>query len=125
MGRMEQHMQVRGHMEAAPADEGVHGVELRPERVLPRADVPGVAQWRGAVSAYGWPVEEALRVMSCESGGQPTATGGANYGLFQINAVHSARVGGNLQALYDPATNIRVAYDIWADQGWAPWACKP
>lgn len=85
----------------------------------------GTEQWRGLVSAYGWSIDEALAVMDCESRGQPNATGGANYGLFQINAVHAARVGGDLQALYDPATNIRVAYEIWSDQGWAPWACKP
>lgn len=84
-----------------------------------------VEQWRGLVSGYSWPVEEALAVMDCESRGQPSATGGANYGLFQINAVHAGRVAGDLQALYDPATNIRVAYEIWSDQGWAPWACKP
>jgi len=46
---------------------------------------------------------------------------GRNYGLFQINLVH----GYAPQDLLDPAFNVRVAYALYQDQGWAPWACWP
>jgi len=85
----------------------------------------GADQWRSLVTAYDWPVEEVLAVMRCESGGRADAYNAGNYGLMQINAIHAARVGGDLQSLFDPAVNLRVAYDIWADQGWEPWACRP
>ena len=83
-------------------------------------------QWRGLVSAYGWPVDEALAVLSCESGGDVLAYNGGSMGLFQVHyPSHSGRVSGP-EALYDPATNIAVAYDIWIDNaGWGPWGCKP
>jgi hypothetical protein len=60
-----------------------------------------------------------------ESTGNPNAFNAGNYGLFQINAVHAAKVGGPLEWLFDPAVNVRVAYQIWSDQGWGPWACRP
>jgi hypothetical protein len=34
---------------------------------------------------------------------------------------HAHRVGGNLEALDDPAVNTRVAHEIWREQGWRPW----
>jgi len=81
------------------------------------------------IAAYPWPIEEACRVSFCESTWQSDAVSpdGSNLGYFQINAVHSWRVGGpgNLYRLLDPATNVSVAYDIWREQGWGPWACKP
>lgn len=61
----------------------------------------------------------------CESSLNPAAYNAGNYGLYQINAVHAARVGGDLASLFDPAVNVRVAYEIWAEQSWIPWACKP
>ena len=63
--------------------------------------------------------------MMCESSGHAGAYNAGNYGLFQINAVHSARVGGDLVSLFLPEVNASVAYAIWLDQGWAPWACRP
>jgi soluble lytic murein transglycosylase-like protein len=87
---------------------------------------PGAEQWRSLVAAYFPPehVETVLRMLQCESGGDPLAYSAGNYGLLQINAVHAARVGGNLEALYDPETNIRVGRDIWRDNaGFGPWAC--
>ncbi len=64
----------------------------------------------------------------CESRWQADAVSpdGANLGYFQVNAVHAARVGGDLEALFDPVINIRVAYSIYAESGgWGPWACRP
>ena len=28
------------------------------------------------------------------------------------------------ESLLDPDVNLRVAYEIWSEQGWRPWACK-
>ena len=97
---------------------------------------------RALICEYDWPCAEALAVVygptppnrdapiGCpngESGGDPWAVGGTSRGLFQVNgAAHAGRVGGDLDALFDPATNVRVAYAIWRDNaGWGPWSCRP
>jgi hypothetical protein len=80
---------------------------------------------QSAVCSYAWPCEQALAVMWCESGGTPTAVGGANYGLFQINQIHARRIADFWSAWMDPASNIEWAYQLWARQGWKPWGCKP
>jgi len=86
----------------------------------------GPARWEWLVSRYRWPVAEALSVLSCESRGDPAAYRSGNYGLFQINSIHAWRVGGRVASLFEPETNVRVAYDVWRDNaGWGPWACKP
>lgn len=77
------------------------------------------------ICSVPWPCQQALNVARCESGLQSGAYNAGNYGLFQISYVHARRVGGNLAALFDPAVNIAVAYDIYAEQGWRPWACRP
>jgi len=64
--------------------------------------------------------------MGCESTGDPSAYNMGNYGLFQINSVHAWRVDGNLETLFNPEVNVRVAYEIYLDNGgWGSWACKP
>lgn len=73
---------------------------------------------------YTWDCGKALRVMWCESRGDPLAYNAGNYGLWQINAVHRRRVGGDLAALFDPAVNTRVAHEIYSEQGFAPWDCR-
>ena len=83
--------------------------------------------WQRFLDGYPWPADQAYRVMMCESGGNPNAISpdGQNWGLMQLNLVHLWRVDGNAQAFLDPATNIRVAYEIWSEQSWIPWAFKP
>lgn len=86
---------------------------------------PGVEQWRPLVEQYfpASQVDNALAIMSAESGGNTTALSSTqDRGLFQINQCHRAKVGGNLDALYDPETNVKVAYLIWSSNGsWRPW----
>jgi soluble lytic murein transglycosylase-like protein len=91
-----------------------------------RVATSGVEQWRGLVSQYfGGETDYALRIMQCESGGNAAAHSPTNdYGLMQVNAVHAAKVGGNLNALYDPATNIRIAKQIRDGSGWGAWSCS-
>ena len=89
----------------------------------------GVEQWEDLVKEY-FPEDQwmnALRVMSGENGsGEPSRThkngnGSTDFGLFQINSVHANRVGGDLNFLLDAETNIRIAAQIWREQGWRPW----
>jgi soluble lytic murein transglycosylase-like protein len=90
----------------------------------------GVEQWRPLVQEYfGNETNYALAIIRCESGGNTYATGynsdgSVDRGVFQVNSVHSAAVGGNLSALYDPATNVRVAKQIRDNSGWGAWTCS-
>ena len=93
----------------------------------PPQTVPNVERWRSLVEQYfpAHAVEEALRVMTCESGGDPHAYNAGNYGLMQISYVHAAKVNGSLSRLFEPEENLRVAAIIYADSGWIPWSCRP
>lgn len=44
------------------------------------------------------------------------SNGSVDYSLFQLNSVHKQR--GNLA---DPVENVKIAMDIYAEQGWNPW----
>ncbi|MBK5222053.1 MAG: transglycosylase SLT domain-containing protein [Acidimicrobiia bacterium] len=73
--------------------------------------------------------EQAIAVAHCESTLNPGAIspGGGNWGLFQINSVHRARVnqlGFGWNEMLHPWQNAQVAADIWAQQGWRPWSCR-
>ncbi len=78
------------------------------------------------ICSYPWPCEEALHVKWCESRANWNTIGsGANYGGFQINAVHARRFPDFWESWMDPAKNTAWAFQIWSEQGWRPWACKP
>ncbi len=87
-----------------------------------RASYPAsVDKWKTSVEKYPWPVEQALAVMACESGGNPLAISPTNdYGLFQIhNGLTSF---GSI--IYTPEENIRIAYEhYYKHRGWQPWTC--
>ncbi len=109
---------------AGSGDGGVVDVTPAPEPAV----VPAPGNQGNVVAlilAQPWPADEAIAVARCESGLNPRAYNAGNYGLFQISYVHAGRVGGALASLFDAATNIAVAYRIWFEQGWAPWACRP
>lgn len=65
--------------------------------------------------------------MMAESGGDPWATdydydGTVDRGCWQVNSIHAALVHGDLQSLYDPVTNAKVAAEILAtNKSWCPW----
>lgn len=68
---------------------------------------------------YDWPLDQAIAVMMCESGGNPNAynASGAT-GLFQLHPHRPEN--------FDPATNVAGAYAKYLDgvrQGnaWAHW----
>jgi soluble lytic murein transglycosylase-like protein len=82
----------------------------------------GVEQWRPLVAVY-FPgeVDTALRIMACESGGNPNAynPSGAS-GLMQVMAFWFNHHGGDP---FDPDNNLRVAALVRAEQGWGAWVC--
>jgi hypothetical protein len=81
--------------------------------------------YQDLICGYPWPCDQAMRVMRCESSGDPRAYNAGNYGLYQINGVHGAMVGWELSQLYVPEVNVDVAYRLYSAQGWGPWACRP
>jgi len=68
-------------------------------------------------------IDNALLTMSKESGCRADAVSPTNdHGLMQINCTyHCQKVGGNVGALYDPETNIRLAGEIFSGRGWSAW----
>lgn len=93
-----------------------------------------VERWRGLVQAHFGPTttDAALRVMACESGGNPDAynsSSGAS-GLFQhLQRYWDARsdaAGWGDVSPFDPPANVAVA--AWlSNRGadWSHWVCKP
>lgn len=83
----------------------------------------GCETYRPLLEQYNWDVKTAIAVMQAESGCNPTILSPtADRGLMQINAVHADMVNGNLNALFDPATNIQVANRVYLSQGWKGWS---
>lgn len=87
------------------------------------------ADYRGLVAQYAWNVDVAMAVMQAESGCNPirdnaglNRDGSVDYGLFQVNSVHAAMVGGDLEKLRDPATNVRIAFAVYSGSGWRAWS---
>lgn len=96
---------------------------------LSRTQLAALAKGAGFT---GRNVDIAVAVALAESSGNPSNHNSTppddSYGLWQINMIGSLgpdrRKRFNLKSsadLYDPATNARVAYAIWKDEGWHPW----
>jgi hypothetical protein len=77
---------------------------------------------------FGSEGARALKVATCESGGDlyaaPTENPG-HRGVFQLGKVHAPRFA---QHGWDwdtdgliPERNIAIAHEIWQEQGWWPW----
>lgn len=94
-----------------------------------------VERWRSLVDNYFVDVDSALKVMSCESGGNPDAKNASSTaaGLFQFLRGTwdwvAPKIGlGSYDsgAVFDPVANVRAA--AWLSKGgtwWAHWQCKP
>lgn len=96
---------------------------------------PGVEGWRPLVEHFFAPadVDRALRIMACESKGDPNARNpysGAS-GLFQHMprywSQRSSSAGYGGQSIFDPVANVAVAawlvYD-YPGGGWGHWVCR-
>lgn len=92
-----------------------------PATIPPPADLNTLEQ---LICSYPWDCATALRVAACESGMNPAAVGAAGErGLFQIHPVHAPALGARWAQMFDPATNIAVAHELYRTQGWRPWSC--
>jgi soluble lytic murein transglycosylase-like protein len=86
-----------------------------------------VQKWRRLV-ADEFPareVETALCVIRHESGGNPDADNprSSAKGLFQVlGSLWASHYGVSQTELYDPATNVRIAAEIWRKYGWSAWS---
>jgi soluble lytic murein transglycosylase-like protein len=84
--------------------------------VAPKArtapQVREAGNWRALVASFAWDVGTALRIIQCESRGNPNARNprSSARGLFQI-------LGGPL----DPEANVRLAFSMYSSRGWQPW----
>lgn len=103
--------------EPTPAPTPVHRVSAVPAaRSIPNTNIEQL------VCAYSWDCSTALRVMYCESRGDPGAdTNPPYYGLFQIWDGH-----------FPPGWpwwvaehNVALAYSLWSGnpRGWRQWGC--
>lgn len=94
--------------------------------------VAGVEQWRTLVEKYFQPADIpwAMRVMACESGGNPLAKNpySSASGLFQHLARYwegrSAKAGIPGADIFDPESNIKVAAWLFYTGGPQHWVCK-
>ena len=73
-------------------------------------------------------IPTGVAIVHAESGANPQAVNHANtngtqdYGLFQINSVHSQLLqAGNWS---NPQSNVNMAYQVWKNAGgkWTPWS---
>lgn len=82
-----------------------------------------------AVNSYDWDTNIAYAICMAESRGVATKDnaglnkdGSTDYGLMQINSVHADMVKGNLKSLFNPKTNVRVAYALsHHGHDWTAW----
>jgi hypothetical protein len=105
-------------------------VAARVRAVAPPPAPRPVEEWRLLVSAYfaTSDVDLALRVISCESGGDPNAqnprSGAA--GLFQHIPrywdARTAAIGLPGASIFDPVANVSAAAWLVYTEGWGPWA---
>lgn len=91
-------------------------------------DVQSVEQWRPLVASYfaADRVDLALRVMGCESKGDPLADNPSSSasGLYQHLAIYwadrSAKAGWAGASIWDPTANVAVA--AWLSGGGTDWS---
>lgn len=66
---------------------------------------------------------DAVTIARCESGLQPTARNGPNYGLMQINVASNAQgpritsLGLTPEAMFNPWWNAWTGANLWASRG--------
>ena len=65
------------------------------------------------------------KLRNCESGGNYAInTGNGYYGAYQFDQSTWRSVGGSgLPSDASPATQDALAYKLWQQRGWSPWAC--
>lgn len=84
--------------------------------------------WRKLFSQYDWDVDDALKVMYCESRANPWVTGNnGEWGLMQMHPYYQTdrfiKLFGEDFNPYDPEQNVAAAYLLYSDRGFSPWSC--
>jgi hypothetical protein len=87
-----------------------------------------IEYWRpivqSAAASYGVDPNLMLAIMSCESGGNASASNGTHFGLYQYDPTTWAGIGGTSGNIYDGTTQInKTAWKI-ANQGTSAWAAS-
>jgi hypothetical protein len=107
----------------APAVRSVATSQVLPPPPTLYVD-PGAScgRWWPLAVDQGWPEDQLPKldaVMWCESRCEPRAynRSGAS-GLMQVLKSWAPD-----RDLFDPATNLAVALDVWHRQGWRAWSC--
>lgn len=88
----------------------------------------GINEGMASIVATYFPESElctALRIVACESGGNPDARNGSGAsGLFQVMPFWADHYGYSRHSLFDPMLNTEIAYRIWSEEGgWKHWSC--
>jgi soluble lytic murein transglycosylase-like protein len=83
------------------------------------------------INQYNWNAKLMYAIMMAESGGNPNIVNKrdyhrssncyGSYGAFQIGCGWFGKYGLTKENVFDPATNIRVAYEIFKTQGLRAW----
>ena len=86
-----------------------------------------VERWRPLVAQHfpAGEVDTAVCIIRHESSGDPGADNprSSATGLFQILAsLWGPHYGVSTEELHEPNTNVRLAKDIWKQQGWSAWS---
>lgn len=101
----------------------------QPAAPMPKT-LTGCAAYLPIIQKYDWDSYTAQAIMRAENGAcNPTKDnaglnwdGSVDYGLFQVNSIHAEMVGGDLERLRDPETNVRIAHQIYVAAGWTAWS---
>lgn len=96
---------------------------VQPAPVVSRAVSGNCSSYLPLIEQYPWDVQTAVAICQAESGGDTYALSSTgDRGIFQVNFVHSDLVNGDLSALYNPAINVKVAYEVYSSAGWRAWS---
>lgn len=102
------------------------------EAVAPAPIYPaGCANYLPLIQQYDWNTNMAMAIMQAENTNCNPAIdnaglnrdGSVDYGLFQVNSIHSDMVAGNLETLRTPSVNVAVAYSLsHHGTNWTAWS---
>lgn len=111
-----------------PTPKPVQTKSIKPTPTTPPiAEVTNIAYMQQRIcEVFGEQCENALIIAKYESGFKNNIVSKTNdYGLFQLNCRwQGRRVGGDCTKFFDFETNLRVAKQIYDEQGWNPWYTK-
>jgi hypothetical protein len=120
-----------GAFAGRPPVEGDSGGERRADTsgaVLAVSGLQDIICAPAAGYEWPWPCDWAIAVWRCESessGGWNAVNPVGHYGGFQVSLpLHEWRLADG-ESIFDPATNTRVAHDIWREQGVGAWPNCP